>query len=104
MTKGDDIQLRLVKLAVALVHICDTMPDSKAGGHVASQLLRACTSAAPNYAEARSAESDRDFVHKMKVVLKELNESIVWLSIIQEGGMLTEADVQEAREECTVTC
>ncbi len=104
MTKGDDIQLRLVKLAVALVHICDTMPDSKAGGHIASQLLRAGTSPAPNYAEARGAESDRDFVHKMKVVLKELNECLVWLSIIQEGEMLTEADVQKAREECTVMC
>ena len=80
------------------------LPDSKAGGHIASQLLRAGTSPAPNYAEARGAESDRDFVHKMKVVLKELNECLVWLAIIQEGEMLAETELRSAREECTAMC
>jgi hypothetical protein len=55
MAKGDDIQERLVRLAVALVRVCDKPPETGAAGHVASQLLRSGTSPAPNYAEARGA-------------------------------------------------
>jgi four helix bundle protein len=104
VAKGDDIQERLVRLAVALVQICDRLPETRAGGHIASQLLRSGTSPAPNYAEARGAESDRDFVHKLKVVLKELNESLVWLSVIQEGNLLQHDSLSAVREECTVLC
>ena len=104
MAKGDDIQERLVRLAVTLIQICDRLPETRAAGHIASQLLRSGTSPAPNYAEARGAESDKDFVHKLKVVLKELNESLVWLSIIQEGNLLREDLLNTVREECTVMC
>ncbi len=104
MAKGDDIQERLVRLAVTLIKICDRLPETRAGGHIASQLLRSGTSPAPNYAEARGAESDRDFVHKLKVVLKELNESLVWLSVIDEGDLLPDASLDKVKEECTVLC
>ncbi len=104
MTKGDDIQARLVCLAVSLVRICDKLPETRTGGHIASQLLRSATSPAPNYAEARGAESDRDFIHKLKVVLKELNECLVWLEIIQQGNMLGEDELRSAVEECTALC
>ena len=104
MAKGDDIQARLVALAVALVRICDKLPDTRTGGQIASQLLRSGTSPAPNYAEARGAESDRDFVHKLKVVLKELNESLVWLSIIHDAELMTQGDIQKVEKECVVLC
>jgi len=104
MAKGDNIHERLVQLAVSMVHICDRLPETKSGGHIASQLLRSGTSPAPNYAEARGAESDKDFVHKLKVVLKELNETLVWLSIIQEGKLLEQDSLDAVREECTVLC
>ncbi len=60
MAKGDDIQKRLVHLAVEMIRICDMLPDTRAGGQIASQLLRSATSPAPNYAEAPDAESDKD--------------------------------------------
>lgn len=104
MAKGDDIQVRLIGLAVATVRICDQLPDTRTGGLLASQLLRSGTAPAPNYAEARGAESDKDFVHKLKVVLKELNETLVWLEVIPEGKMLPEALLCAPREECTVLC
>jgi len=104
MAKGDDIQARLVALAVALVRICDKLPDTRTGGQIASQFLRSGTSPAPNYAEARGAESDRDFVHKLKVVLKELNESLVWLSIIHDAELMTQGDIQKVEKECVVLC
>jgi four helix bundle protein len=104
MAKGDDIQERLVRLAVTLVRICDQLPETRAGIHIASQLLRSATSPAPNYAEARGAESDKDFVHKLKVVLKELNECLVWLAVIREGYLLPDTVLAGPREECTVLC
>jgi four helix bundle protein len=104
MAKGDDIQEKLVHLAVQLVRICEKLPETKTAGHIASQLLRSGTSPAPNYAEARGAESDKDFVHKLKVVLKELNECLVWLSIIQGADLLGEEQIRAAREECTALC
>jgi len=104
MAKGDDIQERLVRLAVSLVRICDKLPNTKSGGHIASQLLRSGTSPAPNYAEARGAESDKDFVHKLKVVLKELNECLVWLTIIRQGELCVDESIRKVEEECTVLC
>lgn len=104
MAKGDDIQARLVRLAVDLVRICDQLPETRAGGHIASQLLRSGTAPAPNYAEARGAESDKDFLHKLKVVLKELNESLVWLSVIREGDLLSAGLLTSVEEECTIMC
>ena len=58
------------------------MPKTKVGNHISGQLIRCGTSPAPNYGEAQSAESIADFVHKMKVCLKELRETRVWLLMI----------------------
>jgi len=79
VAKGDDIRERLVSFAVLAIDLCEELPETPAGSHISLQLLRAATSAAPNYAEARGAESARDFVHKLGISLKELNEAEVWL-------------------------
>jgi four helix bundle protein len=104
MAKGDDIQERLVLLGVSLIQVCDKLPETKAAGHIASQLLRSGTSPASNYAEARGAESDGDFVHKLKVVLKELNECLVWLALIERGNLLPVDCLKKPQEDCTVVC
>ena len=75
MAKGDDIQVRLVQFAAKTIKVCDTLPKTATGEHVAGQLLRSGTAPAPHYGEARSAESPADFVHKLKIAVKELNES-----------------------------
>ena len=79
MAKGDDIREKLVSFAVSVMDLCDQLPKTTAGQHIADQLLKSGTSPAPNYAEARGAESSRDFVHKLRIVLKELNETEVCL-------------------------
>ena len=66
MAKGDDIHLRLIKFAVQIIKLCDKVPATRAGNHVAGQLLRCGTAPAAHYAEARGAESDRDFTHKLR--------------------------------------
>lgn len=100
MAKGDDIQERLINFAVDIIGLCSKLPNTPAGRHIAGQLLRSGTSPAPNYAEARGAESRKDFVHKLKIALKELNESNVWLEITRRSKLLTETDLKYIFEEC----
>jgi four helix bundle protein len=104
MAKGDDIQERLINFAVEIIKLCSKLPKTRAGNHAAGQLLRCGTSGAPNYGEARGAESSRDFVHKLGVVLKELNESKIWLEIIKRSQMLTLEIVQPVANECSELC
>ena len=70
---------RTVDYGLAAMDFCGTLPRTAAGRHIADQLLRSATSVAANYAEASEAESTADFVHKMKLAMKELKESRVWL-------------------------
>jgi len=104
MAKGDDIRERLVSFAVAAIDLCEKLPKTQAASHISRQLLRSATAAAPNYAEARGAESARDFVHKLGLALKELNEAEVWLDIVLRKRM---GDVELAgplRDECQALC
>lgn len=100
MAKGDDMQERLVDLAVGIIVICKLLPKTEAGRHVAGQLLRSGTSPASNYAEARGAESRRDFVHKMGVVLKELNETQIWLQIARRSALLSIDSTESVLKDC----
>jgi four helix bundle protein len=87
-----DLEERLISFAVSIVEIVETMPDSKAANHLAGQLLRSGTSPALNYGEAQSGESRRDFIHKIKVVLKELRETYICLKIIYRTKLFKNED------------
>ena len=104
MAKGDDIQARLMEFARGAMDICDQLPKTTAGNHIAGQLLRSATSAASNYAEARGAESKSDFIHKLGLVFKELNESEVWLELILSRKMIPGDLVANVLEECKIMC
>ena len=78
-----DLEERLIDFSVLIIAITQGMSNSYAAVHLAKQLLRSGTSAALNYGEAQSGESRRDFVHKMKIVLKELRETFICLKIIE---------------------
>ena len=87
-TKTFDLQDRLISYAVRIINVSEQLPDSKTGKHIASQILRSGTSPAPNYGEAQSAESLQDFIHKLKIALKELRETEVWLKIIIHANLI----------------
>ncbi len=78
-----DLEDRLIDFSVRVIAVVESMPDLRAGKHIAGQLVRSGTSPAPNYGEAQSAESRKDFIHKMKIALKELRETMIWLKIIE---------------------
>ena len=80
--KKFDLQERFIDYAVRIINLSEQLPESKTGKHIAFQILRSGTSPAANYGEAQSAESRADFIHKLKIALKELRETEVWLKII----------------------
>jgi len=70
--KKYDLEERLINYSVLIIEVVELMKNSKASNHLAGQLVRSCTSPSLNYGEAQSAESRKDFIHKIKVILKEL--------------------------------
>ena len=99
---ADDLQRRLVPFAVKIIEMVGRLPKTSAGRHVSGRILRSGASSAPNYGEARGAESRADFVHKLRIAVKELNETCIWLLIIPEARMapnvLVENLIKENRE------
>ena len=87
-TLSDQLEERLIEFAVRIIKLTSRLPKTPAGKHIAGQILRCGTPPAPNYGESRGAESRADFVHKIRIVLKELNETSIWLRIIERSGLL----------------
>jgi four helix bundle protein len=75
MERKFDLEERLITYAVSVIKVIDTLPSNKATTHLGGQLIRSSTSPALNYGEVQAAESRKDFIHKMKIVLKELREN-----------------------------
>lgn len=81
-----DLEDRLLEFASAIIDLSEKLPSSRAGNHVANQILQSGTSPYPNHGEAESAESREDFIHKLKVCLKELRETRRWSRLIERKG------------------
>ena len=99
--KGDNIADRLEALGADIVALVRELPQDRVGKHVADQLLRAGTSGGSNYEEARSAESKRDFIHKLSIAAKEMRESRYWLGLVSRTEDDLRARALELREEAT---
>jgi four helix bundle protein len=98
--KADALEERLIDFAVAIVPLADQLGASFVSRNIAAQLVRSASSPAANYAEARSAESRADFIHKLGVAIKELNETSVWLRITTRARLLPPALLAEVTVEC----
>lgn len=102
----EELEGRLVDFAVRIGNVADALPENRLGRHIAGQIVRSGTSAAPNYAEGCAAESRRDFAHKLSIGLKELRETKTWLRIIRKADLLPakrlHAVVDEADQLCAI--
>lgn len=87
MNREYNIENRLIEFSVAIINACKKTNNSYAAKHLTEQLIRSATSSALNYGEAQSAQSPEDFLHKMRLSLKELRETKVNLRI-QKGAKL----------------
>ena len=77
----------MISFSAAIVSFSSKLPKTLQAQHIARQIIRCGTAVAANYGEARGAESRSDFIHKLRIVLKELNETSVWLRLTQESGL-----------------
>jgi len=95
------LEERLVDFAVRVITLAKFLEESVTGRTIASQVVRSGTSPAANYAEARSAESKADFVHKLRIVVKELNETSVLIRIIEKASLISANKLVDLSNECT---
>ena len=87
-----ELEDRIVRFAARCVRVCAALPVKAVGSaSFADQLFRSSTGIAANYAEACEAESAKDFVHKLKIAMKELSETRTWLKLIGETGYVENA-------------
>ena len=104
--KADEIQQRLIHLGARTTRVAKMLPRTVEGRYISQQLIRSGLSGAPNYAEARAAESRADFIHKLRIVLKELNETRSWLEQIVANGLFSRdkmaAIIAENQELCWI--
>ena len=88
-----DLEERLLEYAARIVRLAEALPRSPAGKHVAGQVLRSGTAPMAHHGESQAAESRKDFVHKMKIALKELRETQRWLTLIQRVPLLQKTEL-----------
>lgn len=96
-----NLQERLIDFSIEIILHVESLPNTKSANHIGGQVLRSGTSPAFNYGEAQSAESRRDFIHKMKICLKELRETQVGLKMIHRLKIAkTQQEVECLLTEC----
>jgi|SRR6185312_4839938 len=99
--KKFDLEERLIAFSLSVITIAEMLPKTQTGNYIANQVLRSGTSPALNYGEAQVAESREDFIHKMKICLKELKETSVSLQLIKRKPLITsESTIDAVIKEC----
>ncbi len=98
--KGVEIENRLIEFASRILDLTDSLPQKPTAKHMGGQIMRSGTSPALNYGEARAAESRADFVHKLKIRLKELRETHIALRIIKKQKWTSDAQLEPILDEC----
>ncbi len=95
---------RLLDFSASVGAIVDALPDTRMGRHIAGQLVRCGTAAAPNYEEGCAAESRNDFIHKLSVALKEMRESRSWLRLIAKCNLIPKERIIAVLDESDQLC
>jgi four helix bundle protein len=103
----EQLSERLLIFAAKIGKLAERLPNTRFGRHIAGQLIRSGTSPAPNYEEACAAESRADFIHKLRIVLKELRESRCWLRLIDISVLLPDDEelpwlIDESTQLCNI--
>jgi four helix bundle protein len=102
----NQLERRVISFSGDIVLFSSKLPKTFQAQHIARQIVRSGTAVAANYGEARGAESRSDFIHKLRIVLKELNETAVWLEIILHASLFSVEETRillnENRELCRI--
>jgi|SRR5688572_17789721 len=94
-----DLEKRLIEFTIKIIDVVESLPDTKVCKYFGGQLLRSGSSPVLNYGEAQAAESKRDFIHKLKIILKELRETSICLTLLNRKSFITDSSLlKESRE------
>ena len=94
-----DLENRLVEFTIKITDVVESLPDNKVANYLGGQLLRSGSSPVLNYGEAQAAESRKDFVHKLRIILKELRETSICLTLLDRKSYITDSSLlQESKE------
>jgi len=100
-SRSERLEDRLIDFALRVNEILENLPNTYLGRNLSSQLTRSSTFPALNYGEAQSASSTKDYIHKMRISLKELRETNVGLKIIDRGKLIANQEMLDiTRKEC----
>ena len=95
-----ELEDRTAMFAARTVKVCEALPRNRIGAaHFADQLFRSGTGVAANYSEAAEAESRKDFIHKLKIAMKELSETRTWLKVISFSGYIEKKSLDPLIDE-----
>ena len=94
-----EIEDRLIEFASRILDLSESLPKTAVAKHLGGQIMRSGTSPALNYGEARAAESNSDFLHKVKVCLKELRETLICLKLIEKRTWFTAGKLSPLLQE-----
>lgn len=97
--KRYDLEERLLAFAARIVRLVDALPHTRAGNHIGGQLLRCGTSPLANHGEVEAAESRNDFMHKLRICLKELRESSRWLRLVERVELVRAGRIRPLFQE-----
>jgi four helix bundle protein len=98
MTKFE-LQNRTKKFHIEVIKLCEYFPKNAAGFEIAKQLIRSAGSAGANYRAACRGKSKTDFIYKIEVVLEKADESLYWLEISKETGLIKISSIDELIKE-----
>lgn len=97
--KARQISERLLDYGVRIIRIVIKLNKTPVGRHIGNQLLKSGTSTGANYEEVCGAESRMDFIHKLKIVLKEARESAYWLKLIRKANLIKDENIEDLIQE-----
>lgn len=100
----NDLSERLLDFAADVGLMSEKIPDTRLGRHISGQIVRSATSPAPNYEEARAAESRGDFIHKLSICLKEMRETRCWLRMLGKSKLMPMELLRHSLDECDQLC
>jgi four helix bundle protein len=85
---SDELKIRMKMFAVRIIKLADNLPNTVSGRALSNQIIRSGTSPCANYRAACLGKSDKDFINKLKMVEEELDETLYWLELIEETGLI----------------
>ena len=101
ITADNTAKSKSKKFAIEIVNIYNYLRETKNEIVLSKQLLRSGTSIGANLAESECASSEKDFLNKLYIALKECNETLYWLDLLHETHYLDERQFVQLNEQCS---